>query len=73
MRFKAVYEKGVGFNFPELAEDVQYEVWKDRVNKKFKRKMISSILLTFQLYPITILRRIVNRNERKMIQQRRLK
>lgn len=36
MRFKAVYEKGVGFNFPELAEDVQYEVWKERVNKKFK-------------------------------------
>lgn len=36
MRFKAVYEPGVGFNFPELDEELQYEVYKERQQGYFK-------------------------------------
>lgn len=36
MRYKAVYEEDVGFVFPELSEEINYEIWKQRKNNKFK-------------------------------------
>ena len=36
MRFKAVYDKEIGFVFPELHEEVQYKIYKERVEKRFE-------------------------------------
>lgn len=36
MRYKAVYEEKIGFVFPDLHEELNYEVWKQRKNNGFK-------------------------------------
>ena len=36
MRFKAVYDKDLGFVFPDLDNELQYEVYKERIDGKFK-------------------------------------
>ena len=36
MRFKAVYDKDVGFVFPELDNELQFEVYSERRDKGFK-------------------------------------
>lgn len=36
MRYKAVYEEEVGFSFPDLNEEMNYEVWKQRRKSGFK-------------------------------------
>ena len=36
MRFKGVYEKGVGFNFPQLSDEKQCEIFYERTKGNFK-------------------------------------
>lgn len=36
MRYKAVYEEEIGFSFPDLNDEMNYEIWKQRKNNKFK-------------------------------------
>lgn len=49
MRFKAVYDLEVGFNFPELDDELQYEVYKERRCNGFKM-LISGVFNKGRFY-----------------------
>lgn len=49
MRFKAVYQKGVGFNFPQLADEIQCSVYYERTNGGFKT-LISGVFSDGKFY-----------------------